>query len=181
VLQAQYQCLYCTYIFVHLRGHCHPIHAELSITYMEHHFKSMWIFYHVGLEVLCIINGPTLASLAYGFEKKNNETILVFYLRGGTFDVSDICMFGVSVNTYFSDFLDLSYSCMISPPQPSVCSQLSHNLFIYLGGFIKCCSTYPYRMFNRYKTFYLKKFGLQSSSVPIVVMCLNHGFRNILN
>ena len=31
-----------------------------------------------GLEVLCIINGPTLASLAYGFEKKNNETILVF-------------------------------------------------------------------------------------------------------
>lgn len=78
MLQAQYQCLYCTYIVVHLRGHCHPIHAELSITYMEHHFKSMWIFYHVGLEVLCIINGPTLASLAYGFEKKNNETILVF-------------------------------------------------------------------------------------------------------
>lgn len=70
---------------------------------------------------------------------------------------------------------------MISPPQPSVCSQLSHNLFICLGGFIKCCSTYPYRTFNRYKTFYLKKFGLQSSSVPIVVMCLNHGFRNILN
>ena len=31
-----------------------------------------------GLEVLRIINEPTAASLAYGFEKKNNETILVF-------------------------------------------------------------------------------------------------------
>ncbi|CAL5429960.1 unnamed protein product [Camellia sinensis] len=41
-----------------------------------------------GLEVLCIINKPTAASLAYGFEKKNNETILVFDLGGGTFDVS---------------------------------------------------------------------------------------------
>lgn len=57
-----------------------------------------------GLEVLRIINEPTAASLAYGFEKKNNETILVFDLGGGTFDVSDICMFGVSVNTYFSNF-----------------------------------------------------------------------------
>ncbi|KAG5524825.1 hypothetical protein RHGRI_031481 [Rhododendron griersonianum] len=42
-----------------------------------------------GLEVLRIINEPTAASLAYGFEKKNNETILVFDLGGGTFDVSD--------------------------------------------------------------------------------------------
>lgn len=41
-----------------------------------------------GLEVLRIINEPTAASLAYGFEKKNNETILVFDLGGGTFDVS---------------------------------------------------------------------------------------------
>nr|GMD10117.1 stromal 70 kDa heat shock-related protein, chloroplastic [Ipomoea batatas] len=40
------------------------------------------------LEVLRIINEPTAASLAYGFEKKNNETILVFDLGGGTFDVS---------------------------------------------------------------------------------------------
>ncbi|KAK3043186.1 hypothetical protein RJ639_001619 [Escallonia herrerae] len=31
---------------------------------------------------------PTAASLAYGFERKNNETILVFDLGGGTFDVS---------------------------------------------------------------------------------------------
>ena len=43
-----------------------------------------------GLEVLRIINEPTAASLAYGFEKKNNETILVFDLGGGTFDVSGI-------------------------------------------------------------------------------------------
>jgi molecular chaperone DnaK len=38
-----------------------------------------------GLEVLRIINEPTAA---YGFERKNNETILVFDLGGGTFDVS---------------------------------------------------------------------------------------------
>ncbi|AKG23174.1 molecular chaperone DnaK [Calothrix sp. 336/3] len=41
-----------------------------------------------GIEVLRIINEPTAASLAYGFEKKDNETILVFDLGGGTFDVS---------------------------------------------------------------------------------------------
>ena len=41
-----------------------------------------------GLEVLRIMNEPTAASLAYGFEKKSNETILVFDLGGGTFDVS---------------------------------------------------------------------------------------------
>merc|ERR1711939_375902 len=41
-----------------------------------------------GLEVLRIINEPTAASLSYGLEKKNNETILVFDLGGGTFDVS---------------------------------------------------------------------------------------------
>ncbi|KAK3021146.1 hypothetical protein RJ639_047087 [Escallonia herrerae] len=40
------------------------------------------------LEVLRIIDEPTAASLAYGFERKNNETILVFDLGGGTFDVS---------------------------------------------------------------------------------------------
>ena len=41
-----------------------------------------------GIEVLRIINEPTAASLAYGFEKKANETILIFDLGGGTFDVS---------------------------------------------------------------------------------------------
>ena len=41
-----------------------------------------------GLDVLRIINEPTAASLAYGLDKKNNETILVFDLGGGTFDVS---------------------------------------------------------------------------------------------
>jgi Ethanolamine utilization protein EutJ (predicted chaperonin) len=40
------------------------------------------------VEVLRIINEPTAAALAYGFEKKSNETILVFDLGGGTFDVS---------------------------------------------------------------------------------------------
>ena len=41
-----------------------------------------------GLEVLRIINEPTAAALAYGMDKKNHETILVFDLGGGTFDVS---------------------------------------------------------------------------------------------
>ena len=41
-----------------------------------------------GLKVLRIINEPTAAALAYGLDKKENETILVFDLGGGTFDVS---------------------------------------------------------------------------------------------
>jgi len=41
-----------------------------------------------GVEVLRILNEPTAASLAYGLDKKQNETILVFDLGGGTFDVS---------------------------------------------------------------------------------------------
>src|SRR5271155_3028642 len=43
-----------------------------------------------GLEVLRIINEPTAAALAYGLDKKGNETILVFDLGGGTFDVSGL-------------------------------------------------------------------------------------------
>jgi len=41
-----------------------------------------------GLDVLRIVNEPTAAALAYGLDKKDNETILVFDLGGGTFDVS---------------------------------------------------------------------------------------------
>ncbi|MEO9170617.1 MAG: Hsp70 family protein, partial [Candidatus Baltobacteraceae bacterium] len=41
-----------------------------------------------GLDVLRIINEPTAAALAYGLDKKANETILVWDLGGGTFDVS---------------------------------------------------------------------------------------------
>ncbi|GBF33605.1 chaperone protein DnaK [Desulfocucumis palustris] len=41
-----------------------------------------------GLNVLRIINEPTAAALAYGLDKKTNQTILVFDLGGGTFDVS---------------------------------------------------------------------------------------------
>jgi molecular chaperone DnaK len=41
-----------------------------------------------GLEVLRIINEPTAAALAYGLDKKDQETVLVFDLGGGTFDVS---------------------------------------------------------------------------------------------
>ena len=41
-----------------------------------------------GLEVLRIINEPTAAALAYGLDKKGSETVLVYDLGGGTFDVS---------------------------------------------------------------------------------------------
>src|SRR5690606_9954413 len=41
-----------------------------------------------GLEVLRIINEPTAAALAYGLDKEQDQTILVFDLGGGTFDVS---------------------------------------------------------------------------------------------
>jgi len=41
-----------------------------------------------GLEVLRIVNEPTAAALAYGMEKKTHETVMVFDLGGGTFDVS---------------------------------------------------------------------------------------------
>jgi len=41
-----------------------------------------------GLEVLRIINEPTAAALAYGLDKEDNQTILVYDLGGGTFDVS---------------------------------------------------------------------------------------------
>jgi molecular chaperone DnaK len=41
-----------------------------------------------GLEVLRIINEPTAASLAYGLDKKNDQTIAVYDLGGGTFDIS---------------------------------------------------------------------------------------------
>jgi molecular chaperone DnaK len=41
-----------------------------------------------GLNVLRIINEPTAAALAYGLDKKTNETVMVFDLGGGTFDVS---------------------------------------------------------------------------------------------
>ncbi|MFE8957584.1 molecular chaperone DnaK [Streptomyces iakyrus] len=41
-----------------------------------------------GLKVLRIINEPTAAALAYGLDKENDQTVLVFDLGGGTFDVS---------------------------------------------------------------------------------------------
>ncbi|MYU66109.1 Hsp70 family protein, partial [Streptomyces sp. SID69] len=41
-----------------------------------------------GLNVMRIINEPTAAALAYGLDKENDQTVLVFDLGGGTFDVS---------------------------------------------------------------------------------------------
>ena len=42
-----------------------------------------------GLEVLRLVNEPTAASLAYGLDQKQNETVAVYDLGGGTFDISD--------------------------------------------------------------------------------------------
>jgi molecular chaperone DnaK len=58
-----------------------------------------------GLEVLRIINEPTAAALAYGLDKKQNETVLVFDLGGGTFDVSilDIGDGVIEVRATFGD------------------------------------------------------------------------------
>ncbi len=50
-----------------------------------------------GLDVLRIINEPTAAALAYGLDKIDNETILVFDLGGGTFDVSILEVGGVVI------------------------------------------------------------------------------------
>src|SRR5690606_40093347 len=41
-----------------------------------------------GLEVLRLVNEPTAAALAYGLDKKKDETIAVFDFGGGTFDIS---------------------------------------------------------------------------------------------
>ena len=49
-----------------------------------------------GLEVLRIINEPTAASLAYGLDKKKNKKIAVYYLGGGTFDVSILSKNGIT-------------------------------------------------------------------------------------
>jgi heat shock protein 1/8 len=60
-----------------------------------------------GIEVLRIINEPTAASLAYGFERKSNETILVFDLGGGTFDVSgeDTLRTGLLIKSKFACYV----------------------------------------------------------------------------
>ena len=69
-----------------------------------------------GLEVLRIINEPTAASLAYGFEKKSNETILVFDLGCGTFDVSG------TMTILYRAFLFLSDECSGIP-----CNDCGHS------------------------------------------------------
>lgn len=87
-----------------------------------------------GIDVLRIINEPTAASLAYGFEKKSNETILVFDLGGGTFDVS-VLEVRYPVLIYLQDSVDISmksvphfwYGTGQSSLQPFDCSSTVSN------------------------------------------------------
>jgi hypothetical protein len=77
-------------------------------------FKDIWLCALLtGLDVLRIINEPTAASLAYGFDKKKNETILVFDLGGGTFDVSGTCFAPSLLQQRHSgnDFPDIMSQC----------------------------------------------------------------------
>lgn len=71
-----------------------------------------------GIDVLRIINEPTAASLAYGFEKKSNETILVFDLGGGTFDVSvlEVCQ-KCTIITNFRGLFQCQSSFLIAAAQ----------------------------------------------------------------
>lgn len=64
-----------------------------------------------GLEVLRIINEPTAASLAYGFDRKANETILVFDLGGGTFDVSVLEVRQYNAHIYVSGSTCVGLNC----------------------------------------------------------------------
>lgn len=91
-----------------------------------------------GLEVLRIINEPTAASLAYGFEKKNNETILVFDLGGGTFDVSGTKI--VLELILYSKLAIMSLTCFIilSISQPVT---LWNPFAIFLQLMIMHCGT----------------------------------------
>ncbi|KAL0006797.1 hypothetical protein SO802_008299 [Lithocarpus litseifolius] len=70
------------------------------------------------LDVLRIINEPTAASLAYGFEKRNNETILVFELGGGTFDVSGmpIALLLLLLDSFLLLFLRLEMESLRNRP-----------------------------------------------------------------
>ncbi|KAG1331342.1 Stromal 70 kDa heat shock-related protein, chloroplastic [Cocos nucifera] len=91
-----------------------------------------------GLEVLRIINEPTAASLAYGFEKKNNETILVFDLGGGTFDVSGSDLgfcFGRQIEFHFGNFGSFSSSFRVAFWRlEMVYLRCSLHLETHLGG-----------------------------------------------
>lgn len=91
-----------------------------------------------GLEVLRIINEPTAASLAYGFEKKNNETILVFDLGGGTFDVSGKQVF----------YLFFFYYCFTSESHGNhlMCHIIDIILLLSIGS--ELCAEYIFSCMN---------------------------------
>ena len=83
-----------------------------------------------GIDVLRIINEPTAASLAYGFEKKSNETILVFDLGGGTFDVSVLevgrCPYAMHGKPYRTN-TTLSLVCLLYVIKQSACYVAGQN------------------------------------------------------
>ncbi len=68
-----------------------------------------------GLNVMRIINEPTAAAIAYGFEKKGTgeRNILIFDLGGGTFDVSPLSIDGI-------------FEVMVTRPRPGSILQCAH-------------------------------------------------------
>jgi len=99
--------------------------------------------------VLRIINEPTAASLAYGFDKKKNETILVFDLGGGTFDVSSkLLMSKVSVVN-----------------NPRACAQ--YNIFTFHTSLFLLIINHSFQVshFQGFKNHYV---GLKSLNLAII-------------
>ncbi len=83
-----------------------------------------------GIDVLRIINEPTAASLAYGFEKKSNETILVFDLGGGTFDVS-VLEVGHYLFATYTKLSNTELSLAACSTSPSTVSALQQNSVLH--------------------------------------------------
>lgn len=86
---------------------CNRVNLLYSLTCMQFLFQDAGRI--AGLEVVRIINEPTAASLAYGLDKKKNETILVFDLGGGTFDVSSEKLHALLCNSTWDR---LYYGCL---------------------------------------------------------------------
>jgi hypothetical protein len=93
-----------------------------------------------GLDVLRIINEPTAASLAYGFERKSNETILVFDLGGGTFDVSILEVCDAALALMLLTRIHIVYG--VQRWMFSIEKRIKQHVFRFFDKLL-CCSALP--------------------------------------